>query len=274
MLEAAAFASKLLLYAATLGGVGASLHRAMGITLNRRVFVWLGGAVAVTALLRLLVVNAQMGGALTAAFSADHFQWMWAGIGNQTTAFLAGAALLFVSAYSASRISAIAAALAIAGGFALAGHSAGLEIPGPAPYVVALHTLIAGFWFAAPWTLWPRASEAGDLTLHRTRMFTRIAIIVVPAIFVSGLWLLWRIGGGIDGVISSLYGRLLLGKLALGAAILGLGALNMTVVTKKLAAAPASGRKALRATLRIDAVLFLGVLLLIASATSFTGPNE
>lgn len=274
MLDAAAFASKLLLYAATLGGVGASLHRAMGITLNRRVFVWLGGAVAVTALLRLLVVNAQMGGALTAAFSADHFQWMWAGIGNQTTAFLMGAALLSVSAFSPFRIFAIAASIVIAGGFGLAGHSAGLENPGAAPYVVALHTLIASFWFAAPWTLWPRAAEAGDLTLHRTRMFTRIAIIVVPAIFVSGLWLLWRIGGGIDGVISSLYGRLLLGKLALAMAILGLGALNMTVVTRRLTTAPASGRNALRATLRIDAVLFLGVLLLIASATSFTGPNE
>ncbi len=274
MLEAAAFASKLLLYAATLGGAGAGLHWAIGITVERRLFTWLGGAVAVTALLRLLVVNAQMGGAVTAAFSADHFQWMWAGIGNQTTAFLVGAALLFVSAFSGSRILAIAASIVIAGGFGLAGHSAGLENPGPAPYVVALHTLIAGFWFAAPWTLWPRSAEAGALTLHRTRMFTRIAVIIVPAIFVSGLWLLWRIGGGIDGVIASLYGRLLLGKLALGAAILGLGALNMTVVTRRLTTASASGRNALRATLRIDAVLFLGVLLLIASATSFTGPNE
>jgi hypothetical protein len=55
--------------------------------------------------------------------------------------------------------------------------------------------------------------------------------------------------------------------------ILGLGTLNMTIVTRKLAIAPPSGLKALRATLRIDAVLFLGVLLLIASATTFTGPN-
>ncbi|MFN3958964.1 MAG: CopD family protein [Parvularculaceae bacterium] len=274
MLEAAAFASKLLLYAATLGGVGAGLHWAIGITLNRRLFLWLGGAVAAAALLRVLVVHAQMGGFFAAAFAAGQFSWTWMGIGNQTTAFLAGAALLSVSAFSASRIFAIAASIGIAGGFGLAGHSAGLENPGAAPYVVALHTLIAGFWFVAPWTLWPRAAEAGDLTVHRTRMFTRIAVIVVPAIFVSGLWLLWRIGGGVDGVIGSLYGRLLLGKLALAMAVLGLGALNMTVVTKQLEAAPASGRKALRATLRTDAVLFLSVLLLIASATTFTGPNE
>ncbi len=274
MLEAAAFASKLLLYAATLGGVGAGLHRAIGITSNRRLFVWLGGAVALTALLRLLVVNAQMGGALTAAFSADHFQWMWAGIGNQTTAFLVGAAMLSVSAFSPFQIFAIAASIVIAGGFGLAGHGAGLEIPGVAPYVVALHTLIAGFWFMAPWTLWPRAAEADELPIHRTRMFTRVAVILVPLLFLSGVWLLWRIGGGIEGVLSFVYGRLLLGKLALASAILGLGALNMSVVIKRLETAPGSGRKALRTTLRIDAVLFLGVLLLIASSTSFTGPNE
>lgn len=271
MLEAAAFASKLLLYAATLGGAGVALHRAIGIISKRRLFLWLGGAVAAAALLRVLVVHAQMGGS---AFSTDQFQWTWMGIGNQTTAFLAGAGLLFIASLSASRIVAIAASLAVAGGFGLAGHSAGLEAPGVAPYAVMLHTLIAAFWFAAPWTLWPRNTEADDVALARTQTFSRIAVVIVPLLFLSGVWLVWRIGGGIDGVISSLYGRLLLGKLALACAILGLGALNMSVVTKRLETAPASGRKALRTTLRIDAVLFLGVLLLIASATTVTGPNE
>lgn len=274
MLEGAAFASKLLLYGAALGGAGVALHRAIGIVSTRRLFLWLGIAVAAAALLRLLVVNAQMGGSLAAAFSADQFSWTWMGIGNQTTAFVAGAALLVVSAFMASRTVAIAAALAVAGGFGLAGHSAGLETPGVAPYAVMFHTLIAAFWFVAPFTLWPRDVEPHDVVLRRTRTFSRIAVIIVPPLFLSGVWLLWRIGGGVDGVISSLYGRLLLGKLALACAILGLGALNMSVVTKRLETAPASGRKALRATLRIDAVLFLGVLLLIASATSFTGPNE
>lgn len=274
MLDAAAFASKLLLYGAALGGAGVALHRVIGIISRRRLFLWLGIALAAAALLRLLVVNAEMGGSFAAAFSTDQFQWTWMGIGNQTTAFLTGAALLVVSSLSASRIVAIAAALAVAGGFGLAGHSAGLEAPGVAPYVVMLHALIAAFWFAAPWTLWPRNAESHDLVLTRTRTFSRVAVVIVPLLFLSGVWLLWRIGGGVDGVISSLYGRLLLGKLALAGAILGLGALNMSVVTKRLETAPASGRKALRTTLRIDAVLFLGVFLLIASATSFTGPNE
>lgn len=274
MLEGAAFISKVLLYAATLGGAGAALHRVIGIVSTRRLFLPLGIAVAAAALLRLLVVNAQMGGSPAAAFSADQFSWTWMGIGNQTTAFIAGAALLVVSAFSAFRLAAIAASLAVAAGFGLAGHSAGLEAPGVAPYAVMLHALIAAFWFAAPWTLWPRNAEPDEVALVRTRMFSRVAVVIVPLLFISGLWLLWRLGGGVDGVLSSFYGRLLLGKLALAAAILGLGALNMTIVATKLASTPASGRKALRTTLRIDAILFFGVLLLIASATTFTGPNE
>ncbi len=274
MLAAAAFASKLLLYAACLGAAGAALHRCLGIVSERRVLVWLGMLVTAAALLRLLIVNAQMGGGFGAAFSAAQFEWAWAGVGSQTTAFVAGAALLVASALAPSRLLSAPAAVVIAAGFGLAGHSAGLAAPGVAPYAVMGHVLIAAFWLVAPLTLWPRDAETAEMTLHRTRMFSRTAIIIVPLLFLSGVWLLWRIGGGIDGVLSSLYGRLLLGKLALAMAILGLGALNMTVVTKELETAPASGRKALRATLRIDAVLFCGVLLLIASATTFTGPTE
>jgi len=134
--------------------------------------------------------------------------------------------------------------------------------------------LIAGFWFVAPASLWPRAGLSDDEVMRRTKTFSRVAVAIVPVLFLSGVWLLWRIGGGVDGVLASLYGRLLLGKLGVAGAILGLGALNLTVVQKQLAAAPASGRTALRATLGVDAVLFLGVLLLIASATSFAGPIE
>ena len=274
MLDAATFASKLLLYAAALGGAGVALHRAIGIVSMRRLFLWLGIALATATLIRLIIINAQMGGSLSAAFALNQFSWTWIGVGRQTMALLAGASLLFVFAFLQIRSIAVAAAVAIAAGFGLAGHSTGLAEPGVAPFAVMLHALIAAFWFVAPFTLWPRTGDADAATLHRTRMFSRFAVFLTPLLFLSGVWLLWRIGGGIDGVIGSLYGRLLLGKLLLATAILGLGALNMTVVTQRLASAPASGRKALRATLRIDAMLFLGVLLLIASATTFAGPNE
>ncbi len=274
MLDLTVFASKLLLYAAALGGAGASLHRAIGIPSSRRLVAGLALILAIAVALRFIALNAQMGGSLSAAFAVDQISWTWMGVGNQTIAFLAGAALLFVSAFASSPIMSVAASMIIASAFGLAGHSAGLEAPGVAPYVVMAHVLIAAFWFAAPWTLWPRREATDAVTLDRTRKFSRFAIVIIPLLFVSGLWLLWRLGGGVEGVIGSLYGRLLLGKFAVASAILALGALNTTIVTKKLATAPADGRKALRATLRIDAVLFLAVLTLIASATTFTGPNE
>lgn len=274
MLAVAAFVSKLLLYGAALGAVGAGTHRGIGLTSSRGLSVALAGAVIAATALRLAIVNAEMGGGLDAALSVDSFAWTWGALGPQATAFFAGAVLSIAGALAGSRILAAASGIAIAAGFGLAGHSAGLEAPGIAPAVVGLHVLIAGFWFFAPWSLWPRAGLSDDEVTRRTRTFSRVAVVIVPVLLLTGLWLLWRIAGGVDGVFSSLYGRLLLGKLGVAIAILGLGALNMTIVTRKLATAPASGRKALRATLRIDAVLFLGVLLLIASATTFTGPNE
>lgn len=274
MLTALAFASKLLLYGAALGAVGAAAHRGIGLDPPRRLFVALASAVISAAILRLLIVNAQMGGGLAAAFSGETLGWTWAALGGQTTAFFAGAGLAIVSAVVGSRILAALAAFAIAAGFGLAGHSAGLAAPGVAPTIVGLHVLIAGFWFLAPVTLWPRAASSDGDLLQRTRTFSRFAVLIVPVLFVSGLWLLWRIGGGVEGVLTSIYGRLLLGKLGVAAMILGLGAVNMTLVTRKLEASPAAGRSALRATLAIDAALFACVLLLVASATTFTGPPE
>lgn len=75
MLDTAAFASKLLLYAAALGGAGVALHRAIGIVSMRRLFLWLGSALAAATIFRLLIVNAQMGGSLSAAFAPDQFSW-------------------------------------------------------------------------------------------------------------------------------------------------------------------------------------------------------
>lgn len=274
MLEAAAFASKLLLYGACLGAVGAATHRAIGLASRARILMALASAVAIAAVARLLVVNAEMGGGLGVALSADTFAWTWGALGRQATMFFAGAGLLTACAFTGSRALAAVSAVAIAAGFSLAGHSAGLEAPGIAPAIVGLHVVIAGFWFFAPASLWPRTAFSDLEVTHRTRTFSRFAVVIVPVLFLSGLWLLWRIGGGIEAVLSSLYGRLLLGKLGIATAILALGAVNMTVVTRKLETSSAEGRRALRATLMADAALFVVVLLLVASATSFTGPPE
>ena len=274
LLDAANFTTKVLLYAASLGGIAAALHGALGFHTRRRAYLWIAALVAAAAALRLVVLNAQMGGSLASAFSLEQFGWTWAGGGRPALALLAGAALLAMSAGLKNRAVPLLAAGSISAAFALTGHTAGLASPGFAPWIVLGHLLIAGFWLGAPATLWPRTTTTDAEVLGRTEAFSRIARLIVPLLFASGLYLFWRINGGFETALATGYGRLLAAKLLLATVILGLGALNMTLVTRQLISDPAKGRAALRSTLRIDAILFAVILVLIAAATTLSGPTE
>lgn len=274
LLDATNLFTKALLYAVSLGAIGAALHGALGLIANRRAYFWLAGLVAVAAILRLAVLNAQMGGSLSSALSADQFVWTWAGGGRPALALFAGAGLLLAGSLAGQRTLHLLAGVSISASFGLTGHTAGLEQPGFAPWVVAGHLMIAGFWVAAPVTLWPRSKMKDADILARAETFSRIARFIVPLLFISGVYLFWRINGDISTALSSGYGQLLAAKLLAATAILGLGALNMTRVTRQLAAEPIKGRAALRTTLQIDAVLFVAILGLIASATTISGPTE
>ncbi|MCB9971813.1 MAG: CopD family protein [Hyphomonas sp.] len=274
LLDAANLATKILLYGASLAAIGAALHGALGLHTNRRAYTWLAALVAATALIRLLILNAQMGGSLDAALSLDQFGWTWAGGGRPALALFAGAVLLFAASIAKGRILPMLAAVSISAGFGLTGHTAGLEAPGLAPWVVAVHVLIAGFWLAAPVTLWPAPAMNDRDVLARAESFSRVARFIVPLLFVSGVYLFWRINGDLTSALSSGYGRLLTAKFLAALLILGLGALNMTRVTHQLATDAVSGRANLRATLRVDAVLFVLILGIIAAATTISGPVE
>ncbi|MBU3922152.1 MAG: hypothetical protein KJ961_16275, partial [Alphaproteobacteria bacterium] len=67
LLDAANFTTKVLLYAASLGGIAAALHGALGLHSSRRAYLWIAALVAGAAALRLVVLNAQMGGSLASA---------------------------------------------------------------------------------------------------------------------------------------------------------------------------------------------------------------
>jgi len=274
LLDAANFVSKLLLYGVSAGAIGAALHAALGLVTSRRVFGWFAWLLAGVAILRLLILNAQMGGSLAAAFSADQLAWTWAGGGRPALALLLGAALLVAASRIRHWSMPVLAALSISASFALAGHTTGLAEPGPAPWIVAVHLLIAGVWLAAPVTLWPYETIPDADVFARTRRFSQAARFLVPVLFLSGIYLYGRINGGLLSLFNSGYGQLIAAKLLLASAILGLGALNMTFISRKLAAEPVKGRAALRATLRLDAILFVAILCIIAVATTFIGPTE
>ncbi len=273
LLDAANIVTKVLLYAVSLGAIGAALHGALGLMTNRRAYFRLAGLVTVAAALRLVILNAQMGGSLGAAFSTEQFGWTWAAGGRPALALLVGAGFLVVAGLIRHRVLLVPAAISISASFALTGHSAGLAAPGLAPWIVAGHLLIAGFWFAAPATLWPRSGMQDADVLARTEAFSRVARVIVPLVFLSGIYLFWRINGGFSGLLSSGYGQLLASKLLAATLLLGLGAVNLMFVTRRLAAQPARGRAALRATLRAEAVLFAAIVIIIAAATTVSGPT-
>jgi len=274
LLDAANIVTKVLLYAVSLGAIGTALHGTLGLHMNRRAYVWSAGLIIAMVIARLLVLNAQMGGSLGAALSPEQFGWTWASGGPPALALFTGAGLLVAARLTRHRAFLLLAAVSISASFALTGHTAGLEAPGFAPLVVAGHLLIAGFWLAAPVTLWPGAAITDADVLARTETFSRVARLIVPLLFVSGAYLFWRINGVIMTALSSGYGQLLSAKLLAATLILGLGAFNMTRVTRQLTTEPIKGRAALRSTLRVDSVLFVVILVMIAAATTISGPTE
>lgn len=271
---------KLGLYASALIASGLSLHAALGIVERPRLARTLGFAAAAAGLAlvfssaRLLLVNAQLGAGLGDAFNDANFVWTWAMQGPATMALAGGTLALLISVFIRSRILMGFGALGFAASFALAGHSQALEPPGLAPWAVAVHTLIAAFWFAAPVTLWPRSDLTDEALLERMRRFGAWAVGAIPLLFVLGLWLVWRLTGSVGAALSSLYGQLLLAKLLAASIALGIGAFNKLTVTKTLEASPARGRQLLVRTLTLDALLFVIALGLVGWATTMTGPPD
>ena len=111
-----------------------------------------------------------------------------------------------------------------------------------------------------------------DLIL-RTERFSHFAIWAVPFLFVTGLYLLWRLNGNLLDIGSTLYERLLMVKLVAALILLGAGAFNKFRIGILLQQSPLVGRAALRKSLGLEAVLFLFVLLCVLWATTVTGPN-
>lgn len=259
--------------------IGFALHGALGVV-ERDAFRrlrWPGllatGGVLLFAGLRLVMLDAQMGDG-TAWFAPDLFELSWIALGSSTLALAGGSLGLTLGLWFRSRIALAAGAVLAAAGFALTGHTQGLTDPGFAPLAVALHVLIAGFWVAAPLTLWPVASLADGQLLKRLERFSVIAVAAIPILVVLGIWLAWRLAGGFAPLFGSTYGRLLILKLVVALVAMGIGAVNKQVVTSEVRTVPAQGRRWLRATLAIETTLFIAAIVAVSAATTIGAPGE
>lgn len=275
-LSTMAIGLKLLIYLSTLGAGGICLSVASGVIEQPSARKWLSGATFIGMMAFLLAI----GRFLLSGFQLGDWSLLPMVWELQRASILAtGVGVLLVaissrSPFLAERLLAFGAALSLACSFGLTGHTRGLEVPSFWPYLAMGHTFIAGFWMMAPAILWPRTMIADDILSSRVQRFGEIAVLAIPVLFISGSFVALHLGGGVEGLLASNYGRALAIKLAAALAILAIGAFNKLKVAHAFETEPETARRYLRVTLSLDAALFIIALVAIAFATTVFGPSS
>ena len=128
-----------------------------------------------------------------------------------------------------------------------AGHAGSSAKRGWLLPVDVAHVVAAGAWpgglVPLALLLWRARRDAGlvPTTTVVVRRFSRLSVLAVGVLAVSGSLNAWTLVGTWSGLWTSVYGRLVLTKAALFAAMVGLGAVNRRLVTRQTAGADAAG---------------------------------
>ena len=273
------FTDRVGLNVAALLSIGFALHAALGIVERdafkrlRLAAVVSGCAVVVLAAVRLAALTAQMGDGTT-LLDPDLLALAWIALGPSTLVLTAGAFASAAGMLLGSRLVLGLGAIVTSISFGLTGHTQSLVEPGLTPALVAVHALIAGFWIAAPVTLYPHSALKDEALLKRLERFSAMAVAAIPVLIGLGLWLTVTLAGGASVLVSSPYGLLLMTKLVAACLAMGAGAFNKQVVTRRVASDPARGRNWLARTLLFEVSLFGITILAISAATTIAGPGE
>jgi len=134
--------------------------------------------------------------------------------------------------------------------------------------LLAVHLLVAAFWFGALWPLWLMVRyETAAAAEGVLRRFSQVAIWVVPCIALAGLAMGWLL---IDSwsTFRRGYGLILIAKAGVFALLLVLAGLNRWRFT------PAATPGALRRSLVSEYLLIAGVLAMTAALTSLYSPEH
>jgi copper resistance protein D len=126
-----------------------------------------------------------------------------------------------------------------------------------------LHLLAAAAWLGGlvPLGL-GLALLPTDRLIRLCRRFTRLGLIVVPTVALTGIFQEWVLAGGAAGLAGTPYGRVALLKAALLLAALVLAGTNGFVLTSRLAETnPSDARRRLHVSIAVEAALGLGIIL-------------
>ncbi|MEY3361688.1 MAG: hypothetical protein RL531_1407 [Actinomycetota bacterium] len=160
---------------------------------------------------------------------------------------------------------ALAGAVALVASESFVGHTVSEGNRGIMAISDGVHVGAAALWSAGTAllaaTLWRRRrrGEPRDAKLVAAR-FSVVATYALAAVAVSGTVLAVSILGGIGGVLSTDFGRMLLLKLALVAPIVGIGWWNHRVVVPAIARGDRAAADRLRITATVEVALFIAVV--------------
>jgi putative copper export protein len=165
---------------------------------------------------------------------------------------------------------AVAGAMLAAVALTLTGHTSVNPMRAWLAPLLAVHLLVAAFWFGALWPLWLMLTHETDGAAEAVlRRFSQIAIWLVPGLALAGAGMAFLL---IDSwsTFRRAYGLILIAKATVFALLLIPAALNRWRFTPALAAA----RGALRRSIVTEYLLIAGVLAMTAVLTSLYSPEH
>ncbi|MDA0328096.1 MAG: CopD family protein [Gemmatimonadetes bacterium] len=193
--------------------------------------------------------------------------WLWAAGGS----IVAVAAMFLARAgYSAGWWLVTPVMLALCAFPGLTGHAAGTEGLGLLPIAAdTMHVWAAGGWMGGLALVlylerrWRQEVDpVGSLLPVLVPAFSRIAMVCVGALIVTGSFAAWTQLADWTSLVTTGYGRTLLLKLAVVAVVMALGGWNFRVLTPRLG--DASGSMAMRRTASVELLIAQVVLLITA----------
>ena len=132
-----------------------------------------------------------------------------------------------------------------------------------------IHLLAIAFWIGILFPLKRLAGDtaAMDKAAQLGHDFGRIAVVLVPALIVAGLFMSYALLGSFDAILTG-YGRILLIKVLFVSTLLGLAALNKLRLTPAMTKGDEQAAAMLVTSIRVEWILMMVIIALTAILTT------